>query len=128
GGLRGVARRVTARAATVAAAERRVYETLRQEALGGYEQHHQGQDHAHDLTGEVGEGDVEHRAAVLQDAEEQRGKQYAERMVAGKQGDSDTVEAVVGGDRLTQRVVVERAAKHVVSGRQARHATAYSQR
>src|SRR5690606_23405990 len=81
----------------------RVEEALRQEAPRGDEQHHQREDHAHDLAREVGEGDVEHRAAVLQDPEQERRGHDEDRLVGAEQRHRDAVEAVVGGDRLAQR-------------------------
>src|SRR5690606_24703815 len=80
-----------------ATAERGVHERLRQEAARGDEQHDQRQDHAHDLAREVGEGDVQHRAPVLHDPEQERREQDAEGVVAGEQGHGDAVEAVAGG-------------------------------
>src|SRR5690606_13700758 len=69
-----------------------------------------------DLTSEVGESDVEDAAAVLEDPEQQRGEQDAERVVARQQRDGDTVEAVTSWYRLTQRVVLEGATEYVVRG------------
>src|SRR5690606_25304343 len=97
-----------------AAPEGGVHERLRQEPARGDEQHYEGEDHAHDLAREVGERDVQDRAAVLHDAEQEGGEQDADGVVAREQGHGDAVEAVAGGARLPEGVVLEGAAEDVV--------------
>src|SRR5690554_3093815 len=102
----------------------RIQYTLRQEAAGGDEEHDQREDHADDLAREVGEGDVEHRAAVLENPEEEGGEDDEDGLVGAQQRHGYAVEAVVGGDGLPQCVVLQRAAQHVVRGGQASQAPA----